>query len=139
DGNLSSVNSKVSLPLSLPAQVEEPIHQPEALFEKRPASVSGRDFIVGQGGGGKAGSGHGPGHGSAVVSAGAKQGGVIGRDQDSPLVVLPERLEDGSDDVAVDPLDDLDLGVGPAFVAGFVGRLDVDTDDVVVGECLDGM
>ena len=39
----------------------------------------------------------------------------------------------------VDALDGLDLGVGPALVAGLVGGLDVDADDVVVGKCLDGM
>ncbi len=37
-----------------------------------------------------------------------------------------------ADDVAVDPLQGLDLGVGPPFVAGLVGGLDVDADDVVV-------
>ena len=137
DGNLSLVNSKVRhAPLSLPAQVEEPLHEPESLFEERAAAVPRRDLVVGQARGGQAGSGHGPGDGGAVVGPGPQQGRVVGRDQDPPPVVLLERLEDRADDVAVDPLEGLDLGVAAALVAGLVGGLDVDADDVVVGQGL---
>ena len=43
-----------------------------------------------------------------------------------------ERLAERADDLAVDPLQGLDLGVGPALVAGLVGGLDVDADEVVI-------
>ena len=60
---------------------------------------------------------------------------MVGRDQDSPFVPSGfHGLPQGADDVAVDPFQGLDLGVGPAFVAGLVGGLDVDADDVVVLE-----
>ena len=48
-----------------------------------------------------------------------------------------ERLAERADDVAVDPLEGLDLRVGPPLVARLVGRLDVDADDVVFLQRLD--
>ncbi len=47
------------------------------------------------------------------------------------LIVRLECLAERADDVAVDPLQGLDLGVVPPLVAGLVGGLDMDADDVV--------
>ncbi len=65
------------------------------------------------------------------MGAGPDQGRVVGRDEDPPPL-LRDRPAERPDDLAVDPLQGLDLGVGSPFVARLVGGLDVDADDVVV-------
>ena len=56
--------------------------------------------------------------------------GMVGRDEDAVVAVLFEGGVQRGDDVGVDLFQGLDLGVGAAFVRGFVGRFDVDADDV---------
>ncbi len=64
---------------------------------------------------------------------------MIGRDQDAPLIIGAENFSDRPDDVGINPLEGLDLGGVPALVAGFVGSLDMNADDVVLVESFDGV
>ncbi len=108
-----------------------------SLFERRPSRRSGRDLIVRMARALEAGAGHGPGGPVAVVGPRPEQRGMVGRDQDAAVAVGFERLEERADDVAVDPLERLDLGVGSPLVARLVGGLDVNADEVVILQGLD--
>ena len=137
DGDFCLFTTRYLL-IRLPAQsdVKERGHQLVTPLEGRAAGFEGGGFIVGQPGAGEADAGHRPGDPGPVVGLGPDQGGVVGRDED-PAAVGGDRPAERADDLAVDPLQGLDLGVGPAFVAGLVGGLDVDADDVVVLQGLD--
>src|SRR4051812_27291752 len=76
-------------------------------------------------------AGHGEERRCVAVLAGGDVGGVIWHDEDAPLGVALELLEDGADDVPIDGLDAGDLGLVVGLVAGLVGGLDVGEDQVV--------
>ncbi len=113
-------------------------HQLESAFEEWPAGREGRGFVVGMARTRQAGSRHGPGDPGSVVGLGPDEGRVVGRDQD-PAALLGDGSAERADNLAVNPLERLDLGVGSPFVAGLVGGLDVNADDVVILESLDAI
>ena len=67
-----------------------------------------------------------------AVGLGAQRRGMVGRDQNAILAVALQRLVKRADDVAVDLFQGLHLGGRVAFVRGFVGRLDVNANQVHV-------
>ena len=73
------------------------------------------------------------GTGSDVCVRAAHGVGVIGQQED-PVVLVAERLDERTDDVGVPALERRDLLVDRALVPGFVGRLDVEEEEVAVGE-----
>ena len=64
---------------------------------------------------------------------------MIGRNEDSPLGIALQGREQWTDDVPIDLLQGLDLGIRAALVRGLVRGLDVDADHVVVLQGLDGV
>ena len=62
---------------------------------------------------------------------------VVGHDENSIVAVCLDRLMDRPDDMLVDEFDGGFLLLGVSAVAGFVGRFDVDEDDVVILQRLD--
>src|SRR4051812_47362362 len=62
---------------------------------------------------------------------------MVGRDENAVIAVSLQGISEGADNVAGDPGERLALGSGAGLVAGLVGGLGGDANDVVVLQRLD--
>ena len=106
-------------------------HQLISAFVSRAATVFCGDLVVCQTRGGEPCTSHRPADPVAVVGLGPQECRVVGRDQDSIISIRLQRFVQRFDDFLVDLFEGFDLGFGPSFVAGFIGRLDVNANQVV--------
>src|SRR5262249_48951258 len=59
-------------------------------------------------------------HGAVSMGARSQRRAVVGRNQDAVRTELRQGFEQRANDMAVDFLERLHLGIGPAFVRGFI-------------------
>ena len=57
---------------------------------------------------------------------------MIWRNQNSPVPVRQQCIQQRADDMAIDLFESFDLGISPPFMGGFIRGLDMHTDQVMV-------